>query len=719
MNKQEEAAESEKFANNFTNEMDHTQNGNIDTEQQLEKLPYPKSVFFIVSNEFCERFSYYGMRTILSIYLVDILLFSQSDATVIYHTFTMLVYFFPIFGAILSDSLLGKFRTILYVSCIYASGNIILALAATPPLNFPAREISVLGLLLIALGTGGIKPCVSAFGGDQFVLPQQEKQLAMFFSLFYFSINAGSLISTFITPILRQDVKCFDQDSCYSLAFAVPGVLMIVSIIIFALGKPMYRIKTPEGNMLVRVSKCISGAISNKIKSKGVKKEHWLDYAEEEHGAKLVRDVKALLKVLVLYIPLPVFWALFDQQGSGWTFMARRMNGSLGFMTILPDQMQVVNPLLILAFIPLFQYAIYPLLNKCRFLTTPLQRLVAGGGLASLSFVVSAVICIALEGTYPTLPTSGNGQIRIYNSLPCDLQVNAPQLSKEPLKINSLASYENIDIPVNNIVNFEYEANGDCIVSFKGNFMVFEKKSMAYFFNSTKTAAFAIEDNVDKNVRGNPNIRIIINRLHEDKMYPIKFINPGGDVKLETNTSFEDILDLPPDDYKIEINKKFSFEASFLLGGVYTVLATEKTDTKYETKVIEVTEPNSIHILLLIPQYIIITMGEIMFSITGLEFAYSQAPSSMKSVLQACWLLTTAFGNLIVVIVESIEPFHDQSNTFFLYAGLMLLDMAVFSLMAVRYKYVEKEETSEDLNMPPVKQNGIDNAAFNKTFDEM
>lgn len=142
----------------------------------------------------------------------------------------MLVYFFPIFGAILSDSLLGKFRTILYVSCIYASGNIILALAATPPLNFPAREISILGLLLIALGTGGIKPCVSAFGGDQFILPQQEAQLATFFSLFYFSINAGSLISTFITPILRQDVKCFDDDSCYSLAFAVPGCLMIVSI---------------------------------------------------------------------------------------------------------------------------------------------------------------------------------------------------------------------------------------------------------------------------------------------------------------------------------------------------------------------------------------------------------------------------------------------------------------------------------------------------------
>lgn len=90
--------------------------------------------------------------------------------------------------------------------------------------------MTIIGLVLIALGSGGIKPCVAAFGGDQFKLPEQLKQMATFFSLFYFSINAGSLISTSVTPILRQDVKCFDDDDCYSLAFGVPGILMVVSI---------------------------------------------------------------------------------------------------------------------------------------------------------------------------------------------------------------------------------------------------------------------------------------------------------------------------------------------------------------------------------------------------------------------------------------------------------------------------------------------------------
>lgn len=95
---------------------------------------------------------------------------------------------------------------------------------------FICRELSIVGLLLIAIGTGGIKPCVSAFGGDQFKLPQQERQLQQFFSLFYFAINSGSLISTFITPVLREDVKCLDQDTCYPLAFGIPAVLMIISV---------------------------------------------------------------------------------------------------------------------------------------------------------------------------------------------------------------------------------------------------------------------------------------------------------------------------------------------------------------------------------------------------------------------------------------------------------------------------------------------------------
>lgn len=113
---------------------------------------------------------------------------------------------------------------------VYAVGSVALTVGAIPTLHLPAAEVTVLGLMLIAIGTGGIKPNVSAFGGDQFKLPEQAKHLATFFSLFYLSINAGSMISTLLTPILRADVHCFGELNCYSLAFGVPGALMIVSI---------------------------------------------------------------------------------------------------------------------------------------------------------------------------------------------------------------------------------------------------------------------------------------------------------------------------------------------------------------------------------------------------------------------------------------------------------------------------------------------------------
>lgn len=160
----------------------------------------------------------------------DKLGYSENDATIIYHVFTMCVYFMCIFGGILSDAWLGKFRTIFYLSFVYSIGSVIISIGAVPSIPISATATLFIGLILIALGSGGIKPCVSAFGGDQFKLPQQAKQFATFFSLFYFSINLGSVISTTLTPILRKDVHCFDDQDCYSLAFGVPAVLMITSV---------------------------------------------------------------------------------------------------------------------------------------------------------------------------------------------------------------------------------------------------------------------------------------------------------------------------------------------------------------------------------------------------------------------------------------------------------------------------------------------------------
>lgn len=145
----------------------------------------------------------------------------------------------------------------MYLSCVYTFGSVLIAVGAIPVLHLPAQTLTIVGLLLIGIGSGGIKPCVSAFGGDQFKIPEQAKQLASFFSFFYFAINAGSLISTTLTPILREDVHCFGDLNCFSLAFGVPGALMVVSIALFVAGKSLYVVKDPKENVIVDVTKCI------------------------------------------------------------------------------------------------------------------------------------------------------------------------------------------------------------------------------------------------------------------------------------------------------------------------------------------------------------------------------------------------------------------------------------------------------------------------------
>lgn len=152
------------------------------------------------------------------------LAYAEDVATLQFHIFTMSVYFLSIVGAILCDGWWGKFKTIFRFSVLYVLGCLVLSVTVIPKISL------FFGLTLIAMGRGGIKPCVSPFGGDQFKLPEQVAQLETFFSIFYFITNVGSLISTALTPILREDVQCFDNEDCYPLAFGVSAIAMLIGL---------------------------------------------------------------------------------------------------------------------------------------------------------------------------------------------------------------------------------------------------------------------------------------------------------------------------------------------------------------------------------------------------------------------------------------------------------------------------------------------------------
>ena len=155
-------------------------------------LGFPGQFLYIVGNEACERFSYYGMRSILTVFMVNHLMLPEHRSKAVYHFFIMGCYFLPLLGGYLSDKYWGKYKTILYLSLFYCLGHGVLAALESEMGLYAA-------LALISLGCGGNKPCVSSFVGDQFDRSNQHL-VSKAYDLFYFTINIGSVASTILIP---------------------------------------------------------------------------------------------------------------------------------------------------------------------------------------------------------------------------------------------------------------------------------------------------------------------------------------------------------------------------------------------------------------------------------------------------------------------------------------------------------------------------------------
>ncbi|XP_020904110.1 solute carrier family 15 member 2-like isoform X1 [Exaiptasia diaphana] len=659
----------------------------------LCSIPFPKSIYFIIGNEFCERFSYYGMKAILFIYLSNELNLSKDNSTAIFHSFSMLCYFTPLFGAMLADGWIGKYRTILYISIIYAIGNIIVSITAVPDLGMGERPGPMIGLLLIAIGTGGIKPCVSAFGGDQFS-SDQEHLLQSFFSIFYFSINAGSLLSMLITPLLRGDIQCFGKN-CYSLAFGVPALLMLVAVILFWGGRHGYKRRPPNGNIVWLVTKATTHALKRKLSNNG-SKDHWMDWADDKYDIQLIEDIKALYRVLFMFLPLPFFWTLFDQQGSRWVLQATQMDGSLGALgTLKPDQMQALNPVFIILLIPVFEGIIY----KVFFKPMPLKRMCAGMLLAATAFVIAGLVQLKIQASQvDTIPPFGKTDIRFVNSLDSKAWVAMPKynLTMDP---HGKSSTTRLSAPA----AFDIVVKAAC-GNYKSHVNMKERLAYDYIIGCQgNQVTCVLVDRKTSVPAGKASLCIVVNRFDLiDRLFSLEM---NGKIMLE-NVSYTEnnntrCISVPPKHYILEvkdqINKLVGKKAITLDSDVvYTlVLSSNKSDGIFIYKDMKT---KLVSMLWQIPQYFVITSGEILFSITGLEFAYSQAPASMKSCLQAAWLLTVAFGNLVVVIEAETHVFDKLSTEFFFFAAMLGVVMVIFLVMSLFYKYVQAETAEEEDN---------------------
>jgi proton-dependent oligopeptide transporter, POT family len=327
----------------------------------------PGGIPFIIGNELAERFSYYGMRGILTVFMTTYLMDSAGNKAVMtdeeskvwYHLFSSANYLLPILGAVFADALWGKYKTIIALSIVYCFGHLALSLDET-------RLGLSLGLTMIAIGSGGIKPCVSALVGDQFN-KDNKHLLEKVYNLFYLAINVGATISSILTPYLLREYGS-------SVAFGVPGALMIIATIIFWLGKNQYTTPAPVG---------LAKYFENLFNKEGL---------------------QVISSLAVIYFFMSIFWSLYEQNPSSWVLQAssplmdKHVDLNMGIFNydwlrfeVYPDQIQSLNPIYVLIFVPIFSFFIYPMISKI-FPLTPLRKISIGFFVMAAAFVVIAIV---------------------------------------------------------------------------------------------------------------------------------------------------------------------------------------------------------------------------------------------------------------------------------------------------------------------------------------
>jgi POT family proton-dependent oligopeptide transporter len=413
----------------------------------------PRQIPYIIGNEACERFSFYGMRNILVQFLVSSVILAyvpeaerQSVAKDVFHSFVIGVYFFPLLGGWLSDRYFGKYNTVLWFSLIYCAGHACLALFEGHRTGFYT------GLFLIALGSGGIKPLVVSFCGDQFTTA--NKHLAkIVFDAFYWTINFGSFFASLLMPLFLRNFGP-------AVAFGIPGILMFIATLIFWLGRRQYvRVPPTRGEdphsffnvartalttqapgqgrpgfwmaafgvglaavMLACwalhawfgvslpfwpedfhfvISACL--ALGALIAFGGIGVSMQLERARGHHPDAAVDGVRAVLRILIVFALTTPFWSLFDQKASTWVIQGKAMivpHDAWWWPSWLVQeagQMQALNPLLIMLLIPFNNIVLYPALRRIGWEPTALRRMGFGIAFAGIAWIIAGLIQLNID----------------------------------------------------------------------------------------------------------------------------------------------------------------------------------------------------------------------------------------------------------------------------------------------------------------------------------
>ncbi|CAN0842831.1 Protein NRT1/ PTR FAMILY 8.3 [Linum grandiflorum] len=425
----------------------HTGDGSVDIKGRpviKQNTGNWRACPFILGTECCERLAYYGIATNLVTYLTTNMHLGNISAARTVTTWSGTCYITPLIGAIVADAYWGRYWTIAAFSTIYFIGMCTLTLSAAvpalkpsecmgslcPPATLPQYGVFFFGLYLIAFGTGGIKPCVSSFGADQFddTDPRERVNKGSFFNWFYFSINIGALISSSLIVYIQDNVG-------WAVGFGVPALFMGIAIASFFSGTPLYRLQKPAGSPLTRMCQVLVASFhkwnlevpsdSNLLhetrdESSSVEGSRKLEHTDElkcldrasvisETELKTgdftnqwrlctvtqVEELKILIRMFPIWATGILFAAVYAQMSTMFVEQGMLMDATVGSFKIPPASLSTFDVVSVIFWVPVYDALIVPLARK--FTGNPrgfteLQRMGIGLLISILAMVAAAVV---------------------------------------------------------------------------------------------------------------------------------------------------------------------------------------------------------------------------------------------------------------------------------------------------------------------------------------
>lgn len=416
----------------------YTSDGSVDIDKQ-PALKHTtgnwRACYFILGVEFCESLAFFAISKNLVTYLTKVLHESKVEAARNVNAWVGACFVTPLIGAFLADTYWGRFRTVVVFLPVYFVGMLILTVSASlPTFSYRGNIRSVvvyIGLYLASLGSGGVKPCTSSFGADQFdsTDPVELPKKSSFFNWYYFLINFGSLLSGTVLVWLQDNVG-------WGLGFAIPTVLIVFCLAVFVAGSRVYRFRKLGVSPLKSLSQVVVAAVRKShlqlpddtsllyeltSSPSGTESNHKIQHTDQfrflDKAAIVlpptdkqrmapksswslctvtqVEELKMLLRMSPIWASLIIFYAVSGQLSSTFVEQGMVMDNHVGPFAIPPASLSIFGVFSVLIWVPVYETVLVPLARRFTgkdkgFSQT--QRLGIGLALSMLTMVYSALL---------------------------------------------------------------------------------------------------------------------------------------------------------------------------------------------------------------------------------------------------------------------------------------------------------------------------------------